>query len=635
MDDKKTKWIGRPRPNPDPPDGRQQEKEAFRSTRITARTPERPENEPNRQREESANRSPQTPVMSGECVANSTDNNKTGLVQVNAFSRLMGATMNRSHSAQELTLVGLTKEEEQATLLGDSNETQSDKRVRSPGDCEQASKRAKSAPIMERTTETINELMQLAHNHPTTARKIKMGLQQLEKLIQIARNEFHLMEEKLQSAKNPHTETNENPRNSMTISMGVNEIEELVAKEWPATAYKNTTLNTRDVIPRAQLTCNIVEAQNLNEDKNFLRLTQIVPEAKDLTSDLLMKNGMIVISKNELTTITGIKSNSTKNRIYTVHPAMNNQEGELSTVNLINWCESIKKLAAKEEVKTAECFLPETLKCVIRARKIMECCLYGTDIIILIRPSREQRKAYQRSKNAGKINREALIIRAKEGVSYSEVVKELKQQISPEDYGVSIKGISSTLKGDVKIMLTENLPGAKRDMISKIRSSVSCAKTAVIASKSKGIVIMDLEDDITEVDVVRVLTETLSVDKENVKLNPLRKMRRGTQMVTVFLPAQAAEEAINMRRIKIGWTSCLIKEKIDPPFCTHCKVYKIEGHKCSERSVSFRCFKCGGSHNTQECNNDLVYCFSCQVEGHRANQMKCPVYGKLIRDARK
>ena len=91
----------------------------------------------------------------------------------------------------------------------------------------------------------------------------------------------------------------------------------------------------------------------------------------------------------------------------------------------------------------------------------MECCLYGTDIIILIRASREQRKAYQRSKNAGKINREALIIRAKEGVSYSEVVKELKQQISPEDYGVSIKGISSTLKGDVKIMLTENLPGAR------------------------------------------------------------------------------------------------------------------------------------------------------------------------------
>ena len=65
-------------------------------------------------------------------------------------------------------------------------------------------------------------------------------------------------------------------------------------------------------------------------------------------------------------------------------------------------------------------------------------------------------------------------------------------------------------------------------MISKIRSTVSCAKTAVIASKSKGIVIMDLEDDITEVDVVRVLTETISVDKETIKLNPLRKMRRGT-----------------------------------------------------------------------------------------------------------
>ena len=199
-------------------------------------------------------------------------------------------------------------------------------------------------------------------------------------------------------------------------------------------------------------------------------------------------------------------------------------------------------------------------------RKIMECSLHGSDIKVLIRLSKAQRKMFQiKRKTEDTRNQDAIIIKAKPGSTYSDVVKELKKSMSPDEIGVTVKRINSTLTGNVRIQLAETKEGGRQKMVERIRAQVKTAEETKIQRRTKGIVIMEMEDDIDSDFVKGCLSSALNIDSEDIRTNPIRKMQRGTQMVTVFLPHEAATAAITMGKIKIGWTMCPVKERSDPP----------------------------------------------------------------------
>lgn len=87
---------------------------------------------------------------------------------------------------------------------------------------------------------------------------------------------------------------------------------------------------------------------------------------------------------------------------------------------------SIKETAAKVNVTTVEVYIPDKLA-LTRTRKILECCLYGTELKFLFRLSKYQKREYNavRRRPAS----EAIIIHTKEGSTY---IKELKSKVSPK-----------------------------------------------------------------------------------------------------------------------------------------------------------------------------------------------------------
>lgn len=213
------------------------------------------------------------------------------------------------------------------------------------------------------------------------------------------------------------------------------------------------------------------------------------------------------------------------------------------------------------------------------------------------------------------------------------VVKELKKNVSPETLGVEVKVINSTLNGHVRIRVTEKTPGAKQHMIQKIRETVTSAETTTVTQKTKGVVIMDIDCDVEERELLLALSSILDTPKEDIKANPFKNMKMCNQMVTVFLPIEAAEKVIQMGKIKIGWTHCRVKERYDPPFCQKCQVFGHLTYTCASTTLTTRkCLNCGGEHKTSQCSSKKEFCITCKTEGHRANAMKCPVYRKLIND---
>lgn len=199
------------------------------------------------------------------------------------------------------------------------------------------------------------------------------------------------------------------------------------------------------------------------------------------------------------------------------------------------------------------------------------------------------------------------------------------------EIGIEIDRMSSTLNGNILIRVKETKNGAKQKLVGTIMDQLKTVENEAVITKTKGIVLTDVDCDIDHEQLTNTLSNLLGIAKEEIQSNPFRYMRRGNQMVTVFLPSEAADRAINLKKIKIGWTSCLVKERVEPPFCRKCQIFGNTTPNCKETTFKpRRCLGCGEGHPTKECTSNKEFCVTCNTDGHRANSMRCPTYKRLV-----
>lgn len=197
--------------------------------------------------------------------------------------------------------------------------------------------------------------------------------------------------------------------------------------------------------------------------------------------------------------------------MITIHPAVVSEAGKFDVADIMSWAASIKKCVQAADTKVVEVYTPQEMS-ITQVRKALECYMYNSNLKILCRLSKTQKREFQqRSQKRG--DEESILIHAKEGASYSDVVKELKSSISPTEIGLDIKRFKSTRNGHVRIQCKEIAPGAKAELINKIRSSITSAENVQLSQKTKGIVLLDIEYGVDDRELVTTLSKTLAIDE--------------------------------------------------------------------------------------------------------------------------
>jgi hypothetical protein len=119
-------------------------------------------------------------------------------------------------------------------------------------------------------------------------------------------------------------------------------------------------------------------------------------------------------------------------------------------------------------------------------------------------------------------------------------------------------------------------------------------------------------------------------------LYPWRRSRTGGKLFAIVnLPIEAANILMKMAKLTVGWSECRIEDMNTPRRCYRCLRFGHVRAECkSEKSLEDCCLKCGRAGHTARLCTDEPYCIACDVEGHRADEMACPEYKKLVTEKR-
>lgn len=539
-----------------------------------------------------------------------------------AFRKLFNGVLTRSQSVTDLM----------ESEMGDTPPT-NEKRTRSPGENELGAKRVRTGIVtspMDAAMNKIKELIALSNEHTTTPRRIKSGIIDMGNLLEDLLKEWTRTNEQLKNSNTENTQdTGAKIRARIGKIMTKDEVLNLANEEWPNSAYYTTTLSSKNIDGKVGLKSTLVFVDSFETQSSYKKLVAIVPELNGVTPDLLRKVGTIEVNKKESTSITGLDAAEVEN-LYQVHPALISSETEIEYADINSWAQAIKRASENVVSKNVEVFLPDKID-VMRVRKILECALSNTGIRILVRIPRQLRRSHQEHQRP---QSNSIIVHMKGSATYSQVVKDLKESIDPDEVGVQINRVNRTTNGQIKIQLKENCPGAKKRMLDIIQNIKSADKVTEV-HKTKGIVIMHIENDTDIEEIRKSITTELGVEPDQIRTNPTRQMKHGTKMISVFLPVQAANEAIRRAKLKIGWTRCTVKERVEAPWCRNCKRIGHHQRDCKEETVNVLCLRCGGEHETRVCTSENEFCITCRVDGHRANGFKCPIYRTFINGSHK
>lgn len=471
-----------------------------------------------------------------------------------------------------------------------------------------------SLHVLERV---ISKLQKHIKGQTNVKREIRHAMQDVIKTFNAYRTEC---ERRATIETKIRTNEDHSWHEGMSANMTEAQIEAQLRKPWPETEYMNTTFEPPG--DKHKMSSMIIFPRSFRTDPNFIELARQLPVLNTISEEKLMLQHQLRIVRNENVDIPGITTENTT-RTHIIKTAILSEEPVIATMDLIKWSECVKEEVTPGESLHLDLSLPRGTD-VLRARKILECCLFGTSIKVSLKQKNKQKPG-----NASN-GTSAMIIKVGENKSFSEVVKEMKRDIAPEKLGIEIRSIKSTQTGDVHIKFSEKQAGAKKTLTDTIGKMTS-VKTVSTLEKWKGILIQDIEEDVEKSEIQDTIAKLHGTALEDIRLLEFRHSKWGTKMITAYLPPRTADSLLSAGRIKLGWSLCKIREKFDPHQCNKCRRFGHLARECTAtESLPRICLRCGSKDHTARGCTAAEYCFVCNETGHRANSLRCDAYRTLV-----
>lgn len=338
-------------------------------------------------------------------------------------------------------------------------------------------------------------------------------------------------------------------RNKVANAKLIEEVNAICQEKWPKGCFLNTKLHRgKKFEDENTLYSILLYPDGINEDKNFIRLKENIPAVGAISDQLVKEKVYIPICQEAATVIEGVDELPKKKRIEVIIAgAVISERGALlETADLMNWADKLKEHAQANNKHVVHIAFPSDDQ-VDKIRKVFECRLAGSTITahLLI---------YDRHKGpANDSNEEYITVEG--GASYAEMLKTVKEGVSPSEMGILVKKVHKTQSGALRLVVKETTTGAKNKLLDKISEVLPANASVRNVQQTKGIVISNIEDDIEELEIKETLSSQLEISTSDIKCTAFRYFQRGGKSITIFLPKLAAEKAILSKYIKLGWTT--------------------------------------------------------------------------------
>ena len=229
----------------------------------------------------------------------------------------------------------------------------------------------------------------------------------------------------------------------------------------------------------------------------------------------------------------------------------------------------------------------------------------------------------------------ALVIEKKGDLSYAEILSRLKKDESLKDAGNCVQKVRRTNAGKLLIVLTKESSEKEAEVHQQIQGALGDLASVTSRVQETDIELKDIAEDTTEEEVFAAIQRELGADVDIAQtcVRSLRYAYDKTQTAAVRLTPSAAERLLNLKTIRIQWSSCRIREVVRPPKCFRCWDFGHLSRSCkSETDRSKCCIRCGeNGHKAAECTAQ-PHCALCAGKGnessvnHIAGSSRCPAY---------
>ena len=267
---------------------------------------------------------------------------------------------------------------------------------------------------------------------------------------------------------------------------------------------------------------------------------------------------------------------------------------------------------AQKRISTSPAEMTRTMKLQRKTkRKIRESTKAGIEVV---RKEAEEEKPPEREQAAnGKRKRlkrvrersDAIIVKPTEGYSYAEVLKNLKENVKPEELDVTIHTVRRTKTGAILVELEKGY--RKERFCNAVKSSLGAVAEVRGIENRATIEIRDIEGFSIEEDILTAVKRTVELSGSEITVKLTSPNAWDQRRAFVSLPAKDANKLLKLERIKIGWVNCRIR-------------HHEETRRC------YRCFRRG--HTQRECKgpdrNGMGLCIQCGEKGHTLKQCKKP-----------
>nr|XP_023015321.1 uncharacterized protein LOC111504844 [Leptinotarsa decemlineata] len=265
------------------------------------------------------------------------------------------------------------------------------------------------------------------------------------------------------------------------------------------------------------------------------------------------------------------------------------------------------------------------------ARKILEGTARKSDMAVTILTATDPQAKTRKTKQSREENY-AITVRSGEK-TYAELVKTVKDGMAGEETGVKITRIRKTAAGHMLL----NIDGGE-EKARNLRYKI-CNKTkdlqVKVASNKATIIVSGMEITATNEETVNALAKELGTDAREVDIKHVRTRQYGELTAIVEVPKDTVGSLLKRGTIRIGLPQCRVVERIELPRCYRCLDFGHRTTDCQGEDRSDRCVKCRQvDHRVNDCTKQ-AYCWKCKRSGHRADQMRCPSFKKLVEARRK